>query len=233
MFGSQLASLLLLSLSLSSNLSDAVRPREELLELLRQATDFNEVYNLFRELGEEFKIYADLRVISKHNCTPDRILFPTNVWRWLGLGAQRYVTKYVNLQRQICRLTFVNRLRHQFAEYNDDWPGKEHFEEFLSFVNPWPEANSDMYAFIDSIKTNVQEYVDWRVDNPRLVPRVPSREEVLGWLGESSTTVEQMFAGFVASLKCHHYFQPELSYELERALLIGKIAELTCDSAAE
>ena len=230
MFARRLATLglLLLSLSLSSNLSGAVRSHQVLLQLLRQATDINDVYGLFEELGDDFKIYANLRVISDFNCTPDRILFMTNVKKELGAGAQHYVMYYVNQQRRLCEMTFVYRLRRQYVHFLQNWPGKEHFTQFLEFVDPWPSPGSDMHDFADSIIENIKSYADKRMEQS---PWIQDRNQVYDQLVQSSAIVNRMFAGFIASLK-YRDFRPNVGDDLEHALKVGKIAEAILALAA-
>ena len=107
MLGRQLATLLLVGLSLSSHLSEARRSKEELIGLLRQAANVDEVH--FVELGDKFKDFAELRNVSTANCTPMRILFQTNVRDQLGEAAQQFVEESVERQRVLCRATFASR----------------------------------------------------------------------------------------------------------------------------
>ena len=89
MFGHQLAifSLLLVGLSLSSNLSEAVRHPNELFQVLHHSTDFTEIHTAFVELGAELQVYAELTDVREENCTAERILFRNRFGHLLGEGA--------------------------------------------------------------------------------------------------------------------------------------------------
>ena len=226
MFGNQLEmlSLLLLGLSLSSNLSEAVPNRRELLQFISHATDHDELKTAFLILGGPFKEYAELTEVTLNNCTPKRILFPNTLNNYLGEGARDYVTYWVGKQREVCELTFFDRLLWRYADYLDDWRGKEYFQQYVNFIEPWPIFGMDWNVFKQSVRGNIQKYIDWRETQS---PKPSDRNQVLFWLIASNNYVYRSLSGFYASMRANEDFQPVLSFEHAHAVALGMIAEAT------
>ena len=226
MFGNQLAmlSLLLVGLSLSnlSNLSEAARSEGELLQMLLTATDSVAIKGIFEELGEPFKVYADLSDVRVENCTPERILFRTNFGYLFGPGVERYIATMVTRQQELCEDTFTDRLTAGYNSYQENWLGKEHFQQFLRFVRPWPTLKTQTHEMLDSIIVNIETYIKWRMKQQ---PEPRSRTQVYNWLIQSSLYVYQLLGGFLASFKTGRPFQPDLSLGFQHALALAQIAE--------
>ena len=163
MFGNGLAvlSLLLLSLSNLSNLSEAFT-RRQLRRMLLEATESYEIQYLLEELGEGYYKYADLININVEKCTPERILFDTNVAHMIGQGAKDYVTRLVDTLRQFCEDTFVWRLKIQYGKFKENWNEKEYFEQFIDFVDPWSTLQTTPAQIDSYIEDNVQKFLKWR-----------------------------------------------------------------------
>ena len=226
MFGSQFATLGLLLLS-SNHLSEAVRSHEEVLNSLRQALSESDAIGCLELLGDDYEFYSKLRVVTESNCTPERILFNQNVTEELGRAAQLYVTDSINRQRMICKLTFTNRLRRQAYRYGLNWRGKDTFEQFLRFVHPFPNLESNMRDFRESLSRNAESFVSWRLEQRNLRPRFNVRCMIYGWLAESSTILYDMFGGFLATLGQDPDFRPEIEPRYQDVLLAAKIASVT------
>ena len=231
MFDNQLAmlSLLLVGLSLSINLSEAVPnlpTLQQLLQMIHQAKEPQHILNLFRLMGEDYKIFVDLADANKDNCTPERIHFDTrNLDRMFGESAANYVKSAVSLQRRICEDTFTERLWDQYHNLQDGWPGKKYFDEFVRFVNPWPTFETETHDIVQHIRANLETYTNWRYN------RRPSRDptEISDQVIENSIRIHQILHGFLASLRQRSNFRPNLTPELERTIALGKIAEAVMD----
>ena len=226
MFGNQLAmfSLLLLGLSLSSNLSEAVPTHDELLQFIRHATDHKELKNAFLLLGGRFKEYADLTKITLNNCTPERILFQNTLDGYLGEGSRQYVTHWVGKQREVCEMTFFDRLLNRYADYLGDWGGKECFQQYVNFIEPWPIFGMDWNVFKISVRGNIQRFIDWR-ESQRPYPS--DRNQAMLWIIASNSHAYRLLAGFSATMRANENFRPVLSLEHEHAVALGMIAEVT------
>ena len=225
MFGNQLAmlSLLLLGLSLSSHLSEAVRDRHELLYILRNAVDPMVIFPVLIDLGEEFQIYADLSNIKEWNCTPERLLFVNKLSHLFGKGAKQYVEIFLNKQRKLCEQTFIPRLKAQYTRYKEDWYGKDIFQEFIDFVKPWPTLNTEAHQMIHSIRANIESYKKWRMEQPT---RFKDPVEIHYNLLATCEYVYSLLGSFSASLRASPYFHPELDKELTSAVALGMIADV-------
>ena len=227
MFGNKLAilSLLLVGLSLSSlsHLSEAAR-RDQLFQVIRQSADHDELKSTFQLLGRHFMKYAQLTEITLNNCTPDRILFRNTMNNFLGEGSREYVRYFVNRQREICEMTFYDRLLRKYGAYLDDWEGKECFQQYVNFIIPWPTFGMDWNAFKESVRNNIEAYIEWR-ETQR--PRPLNRYHVMHWIIQSNRYVYYLLSGFYASMRANENFQPVLSFEHAHAVALGMIAEAT------
>ena len=227
MFGNKLAilSLMLVGLSLSglSHLSEAAR-RAQLLQLILHATDHNELKTAFLQLGGQFREYADLTEISLNYCHPERILFRNTMNDYLGVGARDYVTYWIGRQREICELTFFDRLLRQYADYTEDWEGKGCFQQYVNFIVPWPIFGMDWNAFKESVRGNIQAYIEWRESqNPKPI----NPNQIKYWIVQCNRHVYYLLSGFYASMRANEDFQPVLSFEHAHAVALGMIAEAT------
>ena len=225
MFGNQLAmlSLLLVGLSLSnlSNLSEAVPIPAELRLLLFTADDPNQIQTLFVDLGPEFQDYADLINVSVENCTPQRILFNNRYENLFGRAVRTYVDNLIRLQRQLCEDTFTDRFREHCIVYRSEWEGKQYFQEFLNFVDPWPTAMTPRNQ-MGYIKENIKSYMNWYIQQPGRGTDINiARRNLM----DSCFFIFQHFYSLLASLETGRPFQPDLGFELNQDFVEVKIAE--------
>ena len=226
MFGNQLAmlSLLLVGLSLSglSNLSEAAHTYDELLEMLLQATDAEKIHSIFEELGGPFKVYADLADVGKEYCTPERILFNTKFAHLFGPGAELYILTLVEVQQEICEDTFIERLLDQYDKYLGNWGGKEEFQDFINFVDPWPTLETETIEMIEGIKKSIRSYLEWRMTQRS---RPVQEKHASSSLFRSGRVVYKFLGSFLASFSTGRPFMPYLGFELQHALSLAKISD--------
>ena len=233
MIGNKLAilSLLLVGLSLSSNLLMAARRNRHMLyRLLYETSNPFLLREAFQDLGGTFQIYADLDEITEENCTPERILFANPKSEYLGEGAQLYVHLRVETQRRLCEQTFFRRLNARYTSYNENWYGKEDFQQFISFVQPWPTLNFETLEIADWIPLNMEAYMDWREHQ---TPRIRSRVQARRLAANSSLYVYGLLAGFASSFRANANFRPELDWEQAHAIVLGMIAEAVIEVSTD
>ena len=90
------------------------------------------------------------------------------------------ITLRCSLQQQLCEATFFNRLDTQYNKYLRGCGGKEHFQRFLGFVEPWPIFQSEMHEMNFYLRRNIVSYVDWRMkQHPKPKKRYLARRQLI------------------------------------------------------